>query len=936
MRKKALSTALFIELAALCAASSTAAAPTLRLEVDQTGDFLMVGNTFGWDCGPGVPAPIVGTTPGGGACGNNLADTAPDVFWRSDDDNMTADAATTVTPKAARTTAMLNVPSGAAVTHAYLYWAGTSIGKGFDFDDQVVFDRPDGNGGTDFSTSVVADTDDCVAISALGTRWYQCVAEVTSIVDANGSGAYRITDMDHTNVVNRDDFVTFGGWTLVVLYEDPDSDPRNLVIFDGLDLVDGTNAVAASLDGFEVPQAGFTGRLGVLSYEGDDQHDNDSLFFGVAPLDSSDRLSNLNNPVNNFFNGTRTGADGMPVSVAGDFPQLTGGPRSNAGWELDIVDITDRLSPGQTSADVEADTNGDVYLIGAWVTSISTLKPDFNSSTKVAEDLDGAPTLAGDEIEYTINVVNNGNDTSVNTVLVDPLPNGVTYKPGSLQIVSGFGAGALTDASGDDQGEYDDVNNEIVVRIGTDADETTGGTMLVNDTTVVSFIVTIDGGMVGSIENQAIITAEGELGAPSEDTPTDGNGRESGKPPTVIDVVECPPGETCIDTDEDGIYDDDEEDAGTDPNDADSDDDGVIDGDEPDWDQDSDGDGLINALDPDSDNDALFDGTELGLDCDLLDTNVSAGACTPDGDEGETTTDPLDKDTDDGGVTDGSEDWNLNGVVDEGETDPTSGNGADDSTVTDTDGDGLSDDLEDTLGTDPLDKDTDDDGLLDGDEPNPSHDTDGDGKINPLDIDSDGDGLLDGTEAGSDCSDPDTDPTNCTPDADPTTTTFVLDPDTDNGGVPDGVEDVNKDGAVDEGELDPNDPSDDKLCDTDTDCEGANSGFVCHDDIKLCVPGCRGIGDDAGCPTEDLECTSMDATIGQCVPEGGMGGNGAGGNGQGANGTGANGADPFAGLIVEGGACNCTTAGTPGQKRGLFAVLLGLAGLVFGRRRRRS
>ena len=38
-------------------------------------------------------------------------------------------------------------------------------------------------------------------------------------------------------------------------------------------------------------------------------------------------------------------------------------------------------------------------------------------------------------------------------------------------------------------------------------------------------------------------------------------------------------------------------------------------------------------------------------------------------------TDPLDADTDDGGVDDGSEDTDLDGVVDDGETDPTTGHG---------------------------------------------------------------------------------------------------------------------------------------------------------------------------------------------------------------------------------------------------------------------
>ena len=61
------------------------------------------------------------------------------------------------------------------------------------------------------------------------------------------------------------------------------------------------------------------------------------------------------------------------------------------------------------------------------------------------------------------------------------------------------------------------------------------------------------------------------------------------------------------DSDGDGIFDEEETEAGLDPTDADSDDDGVPDAEEPSWDQDSDGDGLINALDPDSDNDGVFD-----------------------------------------------------------------------------------------------------------------------------------------------------------------------------------------------------------------------------------------------------------------------------------------------------------------------------------------
>ena len=62
-------------------AGTAAAAPTLRVQVDQHGDFLLIGNTLGQECDGGTPAPVVGTV---GACGSGTNDSAPDVYWRSD------------------------------------------------------------------------------------------------------------------------------------------------------------------------------------------------------------------------------------------------------------------------------------------------------------------------------------------------------------------------------------------------------------------------------------------------------------------------------------------------------------------------------------------------------------------------------------------------------------------------------------------------------------------------------------------------------------------------------------------------------------------------------------------------------------------------------------------------------------------------------------
>ncbi|MEE8359157.1 MAG: PKD domain-containing protein, partial [Candidatus Hydrothermarchaeales archaeon] len=107
--------------------------------------------------------------------------------------------------------------------------------------------------------------------------------------------------------------------------------------------------------------------------------------------------------------------------------------------------------------------------------------------------------------------------------------------------------------------------------------------------------------------------------------------------------------------------------------------------------------------------------------------------------------------------------------------------------VVDTDNDGINDTEEDRLGTDPEKADTDGDGLSDFDEVYNI-------KTDPLKTDTDGDGLSDGLERGA----------SVAGDTDISSKTDPLNPDTDGDGLTDGEEDVNKNGAVDDGETDPN------------------------------------------------------------------------------------------------------------------------------------
>ncbi|MBL8938040.1 MAG: VWA domain-containing protein [Archangium sp.] len=222
-----------------------------------------------------------------------------------------------------------------------------------------------------------------------------------------------------------------------------------------------------------------------------------------------------------------------------------------------------------------------------------------------------------------------------------------------------------------------------------------------------------------------------------------------------------------------------------------------------------------NPTNRDSDGDTCLDGAEDFNQNGVVDTGETnpnlASDCGP----------ANNPDADNDGLPNTIEDKNRNGMVDPGETDPMRA---------DTDGDGISDGVEDTNKngffdageTNPLRVDTDCDGLLDG----PSavrgdggmvrgEDLNANGVVDmgetdPRKRDSDGDGVTDGVESGLTTA-LIADATNCTNvpvDADPSTTTNPTNRDTDGDGIDDGAEDTNQNGRVDPGELNPNDMTD--------------------------------------------------------------------------------------------------------------------------------
>ncbi|MEM7246174.1 MAG: hypothetical protein AAF533_12575 [Acidobacteriota bacterium] len=554
--------------------------------------------------------------------------------------------------------------------------------------------------------------------------------------------------------------------------------------------------------------------------------------FGTDPMDldtDDDGLGDGDEPERGL-DPTLADTDGDGLQDGTELGVVLGIPDPDGGGPLNGT-RSDRFRPDRdpttTTSPTDADSDSGGLLDGL---------EDINRNGRV-DPGEGNPHLVGDDAADTdgdglpdVVEISLGTDP----VLTDTDGDGIVDAK-ELLPNSGFPLTDPLDADTDDDGLADGEERDLGTNpVVTDSD----GDGLQDGTELGRVTPTLD-------TDLAIFRPDADAGSTVSDPlgdDSDGSGVVDGSEDLnangAVDPGESNPSDRGddVDADGDGLSDAHEIILLTDPFDFDTDLDGIPDGEEvvpgldgfltDPFDIDTDDDGLSDreeleehGTDPrlrDTDADGLPDGLEVGLTEGLADPDGDGplkGTLTdpfePDVDP-DSTTSPIDPDTDSGGVPDGAEDHDSDGMVDPGETDPELGDDdmldedGDGRGDDDLDGDGLPDHVEVSLGTDPLDADSDDDGLTDAIDG--IVDSDGDGRIDALDPDSDDDGLPDGLENGLTA--PVTPDTNVAAgnfriDRNPATRTDPDRADTDGGGLPDGIEDRDLDGRTTPGERHP-------------------------------------------------------------------------------------------------------------------------------------
>jgi gliding motility-associated-like protein len=258
-----------------------------------------------------------------------------------------------------------------------MYWAGSGTG---DFDVTL--------NGTAISASRTFN------VSASNTDgntrpYFSAFADVTSIVSATGNGTYTLADLDLTSLINQDTpsdenmycqiGTNFGGWAIVIVYENNALPLNQLNLYDGLQFVPSfINIVLPSLNVVDNEGA----KIGFIAWEGDANIQvNESLTINGSVL------SNALNPANNAFNGTNTET----------------GSNTLYNMDLDVYDIQNFIQIGDETAEIQLTSGQDFVMINTILTKLNSQLPD---ATIVLDNITKICSQGLINIDYTVFNVN--------------------------------------------------------------------------------------------------------------------------------------------------------------------------------------------------------------------------------------------------------------------------------------------------------------------------------------------------------------------------------------------------------------------------------------------------------------------------------------------------------------------------------------------------
>lgn len=257
------------------------------------------------------------------------------------------------------------------------------------------------------------------------TQAYACWAEVTSLLsETNPNGLYTVANVVATEGVKNTNGSTglAAGWSLFVIYEDNSLPTKSISSFNGFAGI-GSNAtvpLTTNISGFTTPALGdVNARVAFAALEGDYGYSGDYLKINNKSITTTPASVR---PATNFFNSTIT-------TTTGPFLDRNPASKNTLGFDAGVLDILPSsgiIQNKATSADIMLGTNLDVYIVYFMAFSVDVIAPNIKL-IKTVQDADNndaanANVTLGQELRYTLDFKNEGNDSATQFTITDQLP----------------------------------------------------------------------------------------------------------------------------------------------------------------------------------------------------------------------------------------------------------------------------------------------------------------------------------------------------------------------------------------------------------------------------------------------------------------------------------------------------------------------------------
>ncbi len=436
-------------------------------------------------------------------------------------------------------TADFTLPAGTnTIKLARLYWGGRVKDAEFDL-NQLANKKIKIRKGTFLPytefTATQIDRNNFIQNNQAYTR-YQAFADITSFMQTGGTGTYSVGNAP-LSVGSIDNGGNYGGWCIVIVYENPSLNYNSIRLYDGFqEVFNNGNPLTTSvtLSGLDVPSsplAAGDAKMGAVTWEGDANLIGDFLKI------NGNTFSNSINPANNPWNGTISD-NGVHITTKN--PNYT----NQMGIDIDQFEIGTGygILPNATAATLEFGTEADQYFPGIFSFVIKMKEPTITLDKFVVDANNNNKAEVGEVLTYTLKGINMGAGNANNVSIADTLPNTITYVPNSLRVISSPGIipGFKTDATGDDIADYilNGTSQTVRFRVGAGANATNGGVLASNETYEVEFKVTVNnpgnGKPVPSIVNTARIKATSDANVDFTDDGTAIINPEAGALPVIL------------------------------------------------------------------------------------------------------------------------------------------------------------------------------------------------------------------------------------------------------------------------------------------------------------------------------------------------------------------------------------------------------------------